>query len=124
MRCGVTRTVLLIWKYAVKFPSWRNGTRYFLLGLLGNRLEWEHWQMTRHHRLAPVLHCGPMGLWLVMSRCHVLYGRRITDAERADFPFLNMDDNGQNLGVYQGRLVLVDYGNVGWMLDVGGVDGR
>lgn len=115
---GAGRTVLLLGGLAVKFPSPRNGARYFVTGMLANLLERDHWRMSRHPNLAPVIACGPLGLWLVMPRYRTLVRRRLTPAELAQLPFLGVDNNGDNVAAQDGRLILIDYGNVGWMLDI------
>ncbi|MCC6454189.1 MAG: hypothetical protein IT328_04550 [Caldilineaceae bacterium] len=114
IRRGVTRSVLLIGNLAIKFPSLRHGQRYFIYGMLGNVLESSHWKQCNHHNLAPVYHCGPFGLWLVMKRYRTILERSLTADELATLPFIGIDNNGANVAVEDGRLILVDYGNVGW----------
>jgi len=97
-------------------PSFRNGSRYFVTGMLGNILECEHWKVTHHSNLAPVYHCGIIGLWLVMKRYKTILDRLLTNEELSQFPFLNIDNNGENIAIDDGILVLIDYGNVGWYL--------
>lgn len=115
---GVSRTALLIGPYAIKVPSFRNGARYFVLGMLGNILERDHWRMSHHPQLAPVYGRGPLGLWVVMKRYHCILDRLLTPEEQASFPFLGIDNNGANVAVDNGELVLIDYGNTGWYLVV------
>lgn len=118
LRRGMSRTVLLIGPWAVKIPSARHGARLFVLGLLGNLNEAERWRLSHHPQLAPVVLCGPLGLWLVMRRYRQVLRRRLTPAERATLPFLGLDNNGANVARAAGRLVLVDYGNPDWSLVV------
>lgn len=111
---GVTRTVYAVGSVVIKVPRLRHGPRYFLYGMLSNLLEHNRWHLTRHPNLAPVYHCGPFGLWLVMKRYRRLLRRRLTACEREALPFTGIDDNGHNVAVDDGRLVLVDYGNIDW----------
>lgn len=53
-----------------------------------------------------------------MRRYHELLDRRLTAAERATLPFIGIDDNGANIAVAHGQLVLIDYGNSDWYLVV------
>lgn len=115
---GVNRTVLLVGPVAIKFPSWRNGARYFVSGQLGNILEAEHWRMSQHPNLAQVYHRGPLGLWLVMKRYRFVLCRRLTERELETLPFINIDNNGHNVAVEESRLILLDYGNSDWYLDI------
>lgn len=118
LRAGVGRRVLLVGPYAVKVPSLHNGWLYFIYGLLGNLLEALRWEATRHPQLAPVLHRGPLGLWLVMRRYPHVLTRRLTAEELATLPFLEVDNNGENIAWDGQRFVLLDYGNTAWLLDV------
>ena len=116
IRRGMSRTVWLVGRWAIKVPRARHGARFFVLGMLGNLNEAERWRLLRHPRLAPVRACGPLGLWLVQPRYRHFLGRRLTRSERAAFPILNLDDNGANVAVGPTGLVLVDYGNPDWYL--------
>jgi hypothetical protein len=114
MAHGVNRVVLAIGGVAIKLPSLRNGPRYFVHGMLSNLLEHNHWHLAKHPQLAPVYHCGPFGLWLVMKRYRTILDRSLTVDEMASLPFIGIDNNGANVAVEDGQLVLVDYGNVDW----------
>lgn len=118
MRYGVTRAVLLIFNFAIKFPSFKYGQRYFVYGCLGNLLERDHWKLHHHPQLAPVYFCAPLGLFLIMKRYHTLLNRRLTHNERNSLPFSNIDDNGHNIAYDQGKFILIDYGNADWFYDL------
>ena len=111
---GITRTVLAIGGIVVKFPSLRHGRRYFVMGMLGNVLEREHWRLYQHPQLAPAYHCGPFGLWLVMKRYRNIVNRQLTEDEKRTLPFIGTDDNGANVAIEGDKLILVDYGNPTW----------
>lgn len=114
---GISRTAFLVGNYAVKVPSFRHGVLYFVFGLLGNLLEYSHWQRSRHPNLAPVYWCAPFGLLLVMRRYRHLLDRLLTEEEKKQLPFINIDDNGRNVAIdTSGRLILFDYGNPGMYL--------
>jgi hypothetical protein len=117
---GVNRFVVGFGNIVIKLPSLRYGSRYFVQGMLSNLLEHNHWHICKHPQLAPVYHCGPLGLWLIMRRYRHVLSRRLTEQERRTLPFIGIDDNGTNVAVDNGRLVLVDYGNVDWFYDVSG----
>lgn len=111
---GATRYVLLIGRYAIKFPR-PTHYRNFLQGILGNDQEYVWWSM-RHEKLCPVLWCGPLRMILIMPRCKPV--------PLADFPPL-MDDwrkispdvripvemKEDSFGYYKGRIVAIDYGS-------------
>ena len=111
IKSGVTRNVICVGNIVIKFPRAHHGIRYFVMGMLGNILEYEHWNLHKHPRLAPVYDCGPLGLWLVMKRYKHILNRQLTDSERKLFPFIDIDDNGANIADEDGVLILFDYGN-------------
>lgn len=113
---GMSRTVLLLGSVAIKVPSLRNGPIFWLYGALGNALESERWQQTRHPSLGYVYWCAPFGLFLIMKRYQML-DRLLTRQE----VHLEIDNNGCNVGVEDGRPVLIDYGNPSWYVIVEGV---
>jgi len=114
MTNGVTRRVFFIGNFAIKFPNLQHGMRYFVMGMLGNILEREHWRLYQHPQLAPAYHCGPFGLWLIMKRYRNIVNRQLTEDERRALPFIGIDDNGTNIAIDNGKLILVDYGNHDW----------
>ena len=115
LKYGTTRIVLLLGKYAIKFPavnSWQN----FLLGMVSNinesRLS-KVVQLPGFPRFCPVLFSFPGGLFNVMPRTKPI------DRES----FFNMDmswcmENGpienklDSFGMLGGEVVAVDYN--GW----------
>lgn len=122
---GVSRTVLLVGRWAVKLPSWRNGAIFWLRGLLANCLEAERWQLSHHPHLARVIWCAPLGVIQVMVRYDRLVGVPLPQGALAVFPFIQpawcIDNNGANIAVADdGRLILIDYGDDGMYLDIGG----
>lgn len=111
---GMTRTVVLVGNWAIKFPSLRNGQLLFIYGMLGNLREHGHWSLYHHPNLAPVYHCGPLGLFLIMKRYRNVVTRRLLQNEIARLPFKGIDNNGTNIALDDGKFVLFDYGNQDW----------
>jgi hypothetical protein len=114
IRSGISRTVILVGRYAVKVPSFRGhmpgGIRGrmagFAHGLLHNQSEaiWSGFEAW-HGMVAPVLHSWLGGLVNVYPRC---------DPAPDGAELFEMDpDPGDvkrdNYGLLAGRLVRVDY---------------
>lgn len=122
---GRTRYVLLVGKYAFKFPCLGNW-RGFLKGLQGNMFEADN-KNTDPDRLAPVLFSIPGGFLIVMPRCEIFlsdkapeliqYFEDLIDScpsdERPAWNVLNIIEVSEcrNFGFYQGRVVAIDYGH-------------
>lgn len=109
VRQGVTRTVLLIGPYALKFPlgkSWRMS----LYGLLSNMQE-ATWARRRLPILCPVVWSVPGG-WLVVMRRAEPYprDRPLPEALFEHYPW--MDLKHENFGLLNGQVVVVDYGEL------------
>lgn len=117
-RSGATRSVLLLHRWAIKFPSVTHGYRAFLHGLLANHREREFSRMG-WSRLCPVVGALPLGVVIVMPWCEPVaeYGadwwRDFLGGE--SFPDrANLEDmverKADSIGKYRGRIVAVDYG--------------
>ena len=116
---GVTRTVVLTKRWAIKLPCLVYGWRYFLYGFLANMQEADWTGFDR--RLCPVTYAAPGGMFIIMPRC-----KEVTDEEFiAEIPSswaVIDDDPGRELpvemkscsfGRLNGRIVAVDYGGCG-----------
>lgn len=114
IRTGISRTVILVGRYAVKVPSLRGhvtgGVRGrmagFAHGMLHNQSEaiWHNYEDWAG-RVAPVLHSWLGGLVNVYPRCEPA-------PENAELFELNPspgDIKPDNYGLLGGRLVRVDY---------------
>ena len=112
---GVTRAVLLVGPWAIKFPTVIYGWRLFLLGLLANMQE-RQFSRTGWPELCPVLWSLPGG-WLVIMR-------RAKEMTALEFERIDLEkwvDRGEyvvpaeikqdSFGWLDGKLVAVDYGN-------------
>lgn len=119
IRTGITRTVLLVGRWAIKVPSLRGGVygrrewvASFCQGVLSNRSErqwhdFEGWG----GQVAPVLHSWLGGIVQVYPRCEPL-DVPDTDEGRATLPLLDPDPGDVKVdgyGVLDGRVVRLDY---------------
>ena len=111
-KCGATRNVWLIDKYAIKIPrarSWRT----FLNGLLANLTEREFSTM-RSPLLAEVKYSDPIGLVLIMERADKVlrYTTKNTSNffKRCEDEGLPTDWNPWNIGVFGRQWKLIDFG--------------
>lgn len=110
IRAGYSRDVLLIGKYAFKFPSPRNGWRAFVMGLLGNIEEARKWQYSRHTGLAPVLF-SLAGFVNIYPRYEPLE-REITETELTHVAIFNPDRRSINYARDEnGDIIVLDYGH-------------
>lgn len=112
---GTTRSVILVGRFAFKFPCVVHGWRNFLRGLIANSMERMWWRSGVNDGLCPVLWSLPGGWLVVMPRCDpVVDVAKVYDAfiDRGDWviPAENKDDSFGWLGGEDGRLVAVDYG--------------
>ncbi|QIG74836.1 hypothetical protein EVC12_201 [Rhizobium phage RHph_I42] len=116
---GSTRWVFLTRKHAIKIPT-LNSWRLFLHGLLGNMQEATFWT-TKDDRLCPVLFALPGGFLSIMARCAPLSADSYEnldvetwaspdDSIAHDFK-VPVEDKLSSFGVYDGRIVAVDYGS-------------
>lgn len=108
---GMSRTVFIIGNYAIKFPSMKNGQSFFVTGMLGNILEKEKWDRSKHPSLMQVYFCFPFGLFTINRAYKKILGRRLTEKELGIFPILNIDNTANNIAIEDNNLVLLDYGN-------------
>lgn len=121
---GVTRTVILTKRWAIKLPSVVYGWKFFLYGFLANMQEvsWSGFD----DRLCPIIFALPGGSLIVMPRC-----KPLTDEEYIAEVYTGWDamcdrDTGEVLsgslpvemktcsfGRLNGKIVAVDYGGCG-----------
>lgn len=114
IRTGITRTVILIGRYAIKVPSFRGHVHGdlrgriagFCHGIIANQTEYlwhdfDGWG----GRVAPVLHSWAWGLIQIYPRCEPAPD----DADLFELDPCPGDLKPDNFGVLDGRLVRVDY---------------
>ena len=111
---GVTRNVILIGRFAFKFPA-VSEWRLFLLGLLANMQEVVFSGMN-HPKLCPVVCHLPLGFLVVMRRARVLtdgeFDRESMLAWKTEENFeVPCELKSDSFGWLDGRIVAVDYGN-------------
>ena len=110
VKSGMTRNVLLIWKYAIKIPTFRSW-KLFLRGLLANMQENEFsgvWP-----ELCPVVFSVPGGVCSVMIRAEPISEKQF-DLEFEKIPehiVIIAESKSQNYGYLNGKLVAIDYGS-------------
>lgn len=111
---GITRTVFLVGRYAIKVPCGRYGWAKWLRGLLAN-LQERQWSRAKIAGLCPVVFSDPLGLVVVMPRVdildeplHAVTFERFTNRTGVRLPVENKADS---FGYLNGWLVAVDYGN-------------
>lgn len=112
---GVTRSVLLIGKYAIKFPTVRYGWDKFLRGLLSNMCEAQFNVLSDEMHLCPTIWAMWGGWCNVQRRCKPLTDEQWFPLALAHedtwFGFL-ADHKRDNFGSLGGRIVLLDYGEL------------
>lgn len=114
---GTTRTVILIGRYAIKFPAMTEW-RLFLLGLLANMQE-RNFSRCGWPELCPVLFSVSGGWLVVMRRARALTDDEWLAMSEPDLhAFINKPEycipaeiKCDSFGWLDGKLVAVDYGN-------------
>lgn len=123
---GVTRTVILTKRWALKIPCLVYGWKYFLYGFLANMQEVD-WSGS-DERLCPVRFALPGGLLVVMPRCTPLtddefiaevserWARMLDKETELPLPYhveLPVEIKTCSFGRLNGKIVAVDYGGCG-----------
>lgn len=112
---GVTRQVVLVGRWALKFPRVNCGWRIFLQGLLANMAE-AVWGTTELEGFCPVVLAVPGGFLTVQRRARVLtveeYAafdvRAFIDREHYTVP---AEEKRDSFGWLDGQIVAIDYGS-------------
>jgi hypothetical protein len=114
VRTGITRTVILVGRYAIKVPSFRGHVHGdmrgriagFCQGVIANQAEylWRDFEAWRG-QVAPVLHSWFWGLIQIYPRCQ----SAPDGAELFELEPCPGDLKPENFGLLDGRLVRVDY---------------
>lgn len=121
---GVTRTVILTKRYAIKLPCLVYGWKFFLYGFLANMQE-RAWAGS-DERLCPIRYADPLGFFVVMPRCEPLTDTEFIREVAEDWPRIIDDETDQHFvrelpvemktcsfGRLYGKIVAVDYGGCG-----------
>lgn len=110
VRSGITRIVWLIGPYAIKIPNPRYGWGKFLYGLLSNMTERRFSTVAEKFRLAPVI-WSMWGGWLnVQRRCEPIIDEEFEALNEDDW--IPCDFKRENFGKLNGRILLLDYGEL------------
>lgn len=116
---GITRRVWLIGPYAIKFPRIRYGWNKFLRGLLSNMTEAVMSPVADEYALAPTLFSIWGGWMNIQRRCEPLTDEEWDSIDRDDIPpcdvrwgDMDCDFKRDNFGTLNGRIVLLDYGEL------------
>lgn len=112
---GMSRTVVLIGRYAFKFP-WGSfpGShwRMFLRGLLANMNEARIWSVTRSPLICPIIWSAPGGFLIVARRCEAVSNEEFHGLDTAAWDRWPVERNkADSFGWLGGRLVAIDYGD-------------
>ena len=111
---GSTRIVILVWKWAIKVPSFVEW-RLFLLGLLANMQE-SKFSKTGWAELCPVVFSLYGGFLIVMLRADPLSRDQFNEidfdkwVDRGDYR-IPVENKLDSFGFLENKLVAVDYGN-------------
>lgn len=118
---GESRLVFLIGKWAIKIPR-LNSWRLFLYGLLGNIHEYK-WTKDVEPEvkpfLCPIIFYTPGGFLSIMPRCeqsHNLYNLFYQSYKYKSVCTVKLlsdivEDKDSSVGIYNGRVVAIDYGS-------------
>lgn len=114
-RNGISRTVLLVGRHAVKIPVLRYGWKKFLQGLLANMQERE-FSKAGWPELCPVKFSLPGGFLLVMPRVQVMTDEEFDRFDYVGFVFkedrkIPVEPKSDSFGWLNGCVVAIDYGN-------------
>lgn len=115
IQTGITRTVLLIGKYAIKFPNGRYQHDHFLKGCYCNWKERYYTKIAKGYtgdgffsKIAPTIFCTWFGLVAIQIRVKPLEND-LTDMQLEDMKDFR-ECKKENYGMLNGKLVCVDYG--------------
>lgn len=124
---GVTRIVILLKTVVIKIPNFRYRWDHFLMGLTSNIHEGKTWrynsgifELGKSKYLCPVVWTSWGGWILIMKRAkdlpYGIFSDKLIATHKEYFPG---DDGWGNYGMYQGRIVKIDYGQLeAWPSDI------
>lgn len=112
---GVNRIVVLIGELAIKFPNPIYGMEYFVSGMYANIRERKFWKNHPNHKMAKSYFVFILGLFLICKRYRTLATKKLSKAQLKQFPFIELDNNGNNFAVQNNDIVVLDYGGAGTM---------
>lgn len=121
-RSGITRFVILTNRYALKLPRMNYGWAMFLRALLSNIQEARFNVLADQFQLCPTIFAVPGGWLNIQPRCAPLTDSEWADVElsggeeaqygQSNWHGFDCDLKRDNFGTLNGRVVLLDYGEV------------
>lgn len=111
MPSGVFRRVILVGRFAIKIPHWRNA----FSGLRCNRWEREMWFTWRPifgwQNLCPIRFADPLGLVVVIPRAtQPVTFEDVVAATPDYYPDITSEMKAVDFGWVEGRVLALDYG--------------
>ena len=111
MPSGVFRHVILVGRFALKIPRFRN----FLSGLRCNRWEREMWRTWRPifgwDNLCPIKFADPLGTFVVMPRAtQPVTFEDVVAATPDYYPDIKSETKAEDFGRVGNRVLALDYG--------------
>lgn len=107
IKYGITRIVFLIGKYAIKIPNPKRHL-HFLQGCYNNYSERYYCKTVKgtedYNLIAPSYFCSWFGIIQIQAKCEP-----IQNIEYGVFINLTDDHKPENFGLYNGRVVCLDY---------------
>jgi len=116
---GVTRTVILTKKYAIKLPALHYGWKNTLWGLLANMQEASFSSLVKESegKLCPVLFNIPGGWMTIQPRCEPMefqefleFYSELKNWKQLDNFDIPCEDKHDSFGRLNGKIVCFDYG--------------
>ena len=111
---GSTRVVIITKKWAFKLPTFKDGWKFYLKGLLANIHEVEH-SHRKIPELAPIPFYIPGGFLVIMPT--VEQGEylsewilRASQSKNAELLFNIVENKNRSIGLWRGEIVAIDYG--------------
>ncbi|ASK29710.1 hypothetical protein CEY12_06150 [Chryseobacterium sp. T16E-39] len=112
---GLTRTVILVGRFAFKFPTVQLSHYEFLRGCCDNWKERSNYKYIRKHQkehlenISPSYFCFLFGLLQIQARCEEFESEPSKEQKEFFFHYCKNDCKKDNLGWYNGKVVCLDY---------------
>lgn len=116
---GTTRIVIILNDLVIKIPNFTYSFQNFINGIAGNYREWQTYKWNSgkfergfSHLLCPVVWNSWLGLIVVMKRAKELTSYQWEEFHIDDhIKHFRGDDKKDNYGIYDNRIVKIDYGS-------------
>lgn len=118
IKYGITRIVILLYKYAVKLPNFKNGHLNFIHGCYCNYYERNYCKIMKgiennkyYNLVAPSLYCSLFGIIQLQKRC-IINNLELTNEQLSNFDYVRHGESKPcNFGYINNQLVCLDYAN-------------